>query len=415
MRARIHRGCHEIGGNCVEVESAGARIVLDLGRPLDAPANESLPLPPIRGLDGKDRSLLALLISHPHQDHYGLATGVSRKLPVFIGKAANDILAEAAFFGAAGLRLAPTGFLEDRVPFGVGPFRITPFLVDHSAFDSYSLLVEAGGRRLFYTGDLRATGRKGRLFQRLLRNPPRDVDALLMEGTLIRKHGTPERGCATETEVEAACAQTMRQTSALVLAYYSAQNIDRLVTIYRAALKSDRDFVVDLYTASMAKATGSPNIPGPGHRRLQVFVPHNQRLQILRSKAFDRMDEIRDRRIYLEGIAAKPGGFVVTVRGTAQRELAKARALGGAQAIWSLWGGYLRAPSGHETVDFWKREQIPWVIHHTSGHAAVSDLRRLVDAIRPRQVVPMHSEATERFTEYFSNVVCYEDGELWDV
>lgn len=108
MRVRIHRGCHEIGGNCIEVESAGARIVLDLGRPLDAPAGETLPLPPIRGLDGKDPSLLAVLISHPHQDHYGLVAGVSRQLPVFIGRAASDILAEAAFFGAAGLTFAPS-------------------------------------------------------------------------------------------------------------------------------------------------------------------------------------------------------------------------------------------------------------------------------------------------------------------
>lgn len=34
MRCRIHRGCHEIGGNCVEIESQGKRIVLDIGLPL---------------------------------------------------------------------------------------------------------------------------------------------------------------------------------------------------------------------------------------------------------------------------------------------------------------------------------------------------------------------------------------------
>ena len=43
MRCRIHRGCHEIGGNCIEVESQGKRIVLDVGLPLKGEAIASVP------------------------------------------------------------------------------------------------------------------------------------------------------------------------------------------------------------------------------------------------------------------------------------------------------------------------------------------------------------------------------------
>ena len=44
MRIRIHRGTKEIGGTCIEVESKGKRIALDVGLPLDAPddGHESL-------------------------------------------------------------------------------------------------------------------------------------------------------------------------------------------------------------------------------------------------------------------------------------------------------------------------------------------------------------------------------------
>lgn len=38
----------------------------------------------------------------------------------------------------------------------LGPFTVTPYLVDDSAFDAYALLVEAVGRRVLYSGDLRA-------------------------------------------------------------------------------------------------------------------------------------------------------------------------------------------------------------------------------------------------------------------
>jgi ribonuclease J len=72
MKFCIHRGASEIGGNCVEIESQGKRIVLDIGLPLDA-GDEDVPLPPVRGFAQPDESLLGVIISHPHQDHCGLA------------------------------------------------------------------------------------------------------------------------------------------------------------------------------------------------------------------------------------------------------------------------------------------------------------------------------------------------------
>ena len=49
MRVRIHRGAHEIGGSCLEVETAGSRIVLDVGRPLSTGPGDATPLPPVAG------------------------------------------------------------------------------------------------------------------------------------------------------------------------------------------------------------------------------------------------------------------------------------------------------------------------------------------------------------------------------
>jgi ribonuclease J len=54
MRVRIHRGAHEVGGTCIEVESSGSRIVLDVGRPLDALRDDFIPLPEVTGLHDQD-------------------------------------------------------------------------------------------------------------------------------------------------------------------------------------------------------------------------------------------------------------------------------------------------------------------------------------------------------------------------
>ena len=45
MRFCIHRGTHEIGGTCVELEAAGFRILLDLGLPLNVDDQDTVPLP----------------------------------------------------------------------------------------------------------------------------------------------------------------------------------------------------------------------------------------------------------------------------------------------------------------------------------------------------------------------------------
>src|SRR5690349_13354049 len=79
-----------------------------------------------------------------------LANRLPKETQFLIGKAAEAILSAAALFSPSGLKLENAIHLVDRTPIHLGPFIITPFLVDHSAYDSYAFLVEADGKRLFY-------------------------------------------------------------------------------------------------------------------------------------------------------------------------------------------------------------------------------------------------------------------------
>ena len=91
------------------------------------------------------------MLSHPHQDHFGLLAKADSSVAIYAGKAATAILDAATFFSPSGLQLTSAGHLEDRVPFTLGPLAITPYLVDHSAFDEVALLVAASRGRLFYS------------------------------------------------------------------------------------------------------------------------------------------------------------------------------------------------------------------------------------------------------------------------
>lgn len=248
----------------------------------------------------------------------------------------------------------------------------------------------------------------------MLRKPPRDVDVMLMEGTNVRGEvkGAPD---LSEDEVEKAIMDQVRHTSGMTLVTYSSQNIDRLVTLYRAAKRTDKILVVDLYTATMAQATGRESIPVPGWRNLLVYVPNSQRIRIAQTKAYERLDPIKSVRIFPEGLADRRSDLVMTFRMSMARELEKAECLEGASAIWSMWPGYLERPSEKRYIDFLSKHKIPHQIHHASGHAYLNDLQKLAAAVAPQRLVPIHSLAADRFAEHFEHVERHEDGEWWEV
>ena len=419
MRIRIHRGTKEIGGTCIEIEAQGKRVVLDLGLPLDAPddadagVHESL-LPRVPGFREPDDSLLGVVISHSHPDHYGLARNIRPEIPVHIGEAAHNILKAARPFVPQGYAFTDPHFLHHRAPVEIGPFRITPHLVDHSAFDAYALLVEADGKRVYYSGDYRAHGRKASLIEAVIREPPRDIDVLLMEGTTIGRTGTGE-GFATEADLEGDFVRAFEGTRGLHFVWTSAQNIDRVVTIFRAAQRTGRALVIDLYAALLLEATGKTTIPQSHWDGVKLYVPHRQRVLIKNNRMFEDLRRHETHRVYPE----KPPGLgdraAMLFRTGMMDDRGLRAVLDGARLTYSMWEGYLEEEGTRRVTRWLERSGIPWQVLHTSGHASVADLQRFAAALAPRRLVPIHSFETARFAEFFENVDRQEDGVWWEV
>jgi ribonuclease J len=224
VRLTVHRATHQIGGNCVEISTGDRhRIILDVGRPLDAPQDA-------RGLLPKSLDIASpidgVLISHPHQDHYGVLEDVPANWPIYSGEpTARLIKLTSAIFG----KQLPHIFIpwKSGVSFQVGPFAVTPLLTDHSAFDAHMLLIEICGKRILYSGDFRTHGRKSVLPQRLMKSPPGNLDVLLMEGTNLGS----DKSCVTERDLESEFVELFRGTPGRVFVAWSAQNVDRTVTL----------------------------------------------------------------------------------------------------------------------------------------------------------------------------------------
>jgi ribonuclease J len=414
MRVCIHRGSKQIGGSCVEVESCGQRLLIDLGLPLDADENTRQYLPSIAGLDGSDPSLLGVLISHPHLDHFGLLAHISPDIPVGMGGAARRILEAAAPFLPGNRPTPGKGWdYQSEQRMDIGPFRVTPFLVDHSAYDAYALQIERDGRSIFYSGDFRAHGRKASVFERLVANPPMNIDALLLEGSSIGRIGDDER-FSKESDIEEQLVRAFSAAEGLVMVHTSAQNIDRIVSIMRASKRTGRRLIIDLYTAAILEATGNKRIPQSNWPEVALFVPQAQRIQVKNNAWFDLLKRHAMHRIYMEHLQESTSKSTLLFRPLHRFDLERGKCLTGAIYIYSQWEGYWEQGAYDGVRDWLERHAIPKQSIHTSGHASPADLKQLVAAISPGKVVPIHTLMPERYAELFPNVETHADGEWWD-
>jgi len=414
MKATIHRGAKEIGGTCIELQSENSKILIDFGMPLvdenrDRFDSRSLAgksvedlkklnvLPNINGLyKGEKPAYDAILLSHPHQDHYGLLSFVNPEIPVYLSKGCKELIEVSHFFGQTEYNLKNVKTAEAWQTFQEGNFTITPYLVDHSGFDALAFLIESENKNVFYSGDFRSHGRKGGLFRKILENPPKNVDYLILEGSML---GRGKGQYPTETDVENEIARLLKKHSRLFFIACSSQNIDRLVSIYRACVKSDRVFVIDPYTALIMDRLKkiSPHIPqfDWGKNIRLFFVPNRYTERMAENKSlfkfksakitYQQMQEIRNR------LVIKDSYLTRTI-------FAKKNDLRDSTLIYSMWSGYLP-----DVKPFWNQNNVPIMEIHASGHAYVEDLQKFVKALNPQYIIPNHTFYPERYGEYFGN------------
>ena len=245
---------------------------------------------------------------------------------------------------------------------------------------------------MFYTGDLRAHGRKAALFEKLIAHPPEAVNVLLMEGTIINRTGT-DIGFPSEADLENQLVSIFKNTAGMPLMWCSGQNIDRLVTVFKAAKQCRRQFIIDMYTAHILKSTENSNLPQAHWDGVRVFLPEFQKRRIKRQHDFDVADLYKPYRIYPEHLAAAAKNSVMLFRPSMRIDVESAECLDGACLVYSMWDGYLAEERTNLFLGWLKGRGIPMHKCHTSGHASVRDLQRLRTAFggfraRPSRPLP---------------------------
>jgi len=428
MKVIIHRGAKEIGGSCVELISSNSRILIDFGMPLvnqnkepfeaDSVAGKSIDelktektLPDVKGLYKNEKPKLdAILVSHSHLDHYGLLNFANNEIPVYISKGAKELVEVTNIFVNKNIQLPNSQIIKHESPFHIKDFKITPYLVDHSAFDAFAFLIEAEDKRVFYSGDFRGHGRKAILFERIIQKPPKNIDCLLMEGSMLGRNETPYKN---EEDIEARIVEILKEQNNVTFLFFSSQNIDRLVSAYRACLKTGVTFVIDIYTAFILQKLRkvSEKIPQFDWEKIRVKffkyhadklagAGHKELLYIYNKQKID-MDELNEKKNKILMLARDNSIFPSIIKNIDAPE--------GAKIIYSMWEGYLT----EKFRCYCKSKGLVIEQVHTSGHAVLNDLQRFAKALNPKSLVPIHTFMPRSYLELFENVNIVHDGEIF--
>jgi ribonuclease J len=481
----VHGGNREIGGNKILVATEGGGVFLDFGksyaaedRYFETPWNQPYHIPSLLGIGalpdiaglyrtdpGAQR--YAVVVSHPHLDHIGYVPLLAPGTPVITGvdtKTLLDIRFESQQKGwdseteHLDWRLLRTG---DAFELPAGDMRIRPVHVDHSVPASYGFILEAGGKRIAYTGDLRMHGARPDLsadFLTALRERP--IDVLLCEGTRVRPpDGDPdtaflqqmgavfrarlgeeapqpvEVACAVEHDVRDALETVMKESRGLVLIEVSPLDIDRMRSIWQAAVSARRRVVLPsrqaylLQQATQRTAIGQlPPLYGSALLLSQRRKNKNDRLP---GDPDDVETETKGRstweRQLVDDWRANKGDVYWGLEGRAELRANAARyVIVTAQAVGVLPElAYRAAPCGLTFVlsksEAFTEEMLlsfdrllHWLrffgcdeykLIHVSGHASPDDLRQVVDAAKPNYLVPIHTRFPELMAGWHDRVI----------
>lgn len=484
LNLRFYGGHYEIGGTKLLLSTDEGQVFLEFGksfetegryfeepwnRPFHIPSLLSIgALPDIPGLyrtDADHPPVNGILISHAHQDHGGCVPFVAPDVPAYAGADTLNLLHIRTETGQqtwtseddhVDWRAFRTG---DDVPIEGADISFRPIHVDHSVPASYGFIVEAAGKRIGYTGDIRMHGRHARMtedFLEALREKP--LDALICEGTRVNPLGgdpddevrrivenvyrermgeaAPEAvrvPCTVESDVERELTNVIGNSEGLVFVEVSPLDMDRMYTVWKAATAAGRTLVIPAKQAYMMREAAA-------RTQIRDIVPSDQTTLFMSQRKLDRR-----KRAPGDPLDAETRAFFKWEHAMVDEwEAAGSPVLWGLEGRAELRDNYRKyvvcAPqvvyilpelcyrASTCPIDFILSKSEPFneelvfsfdkLLHwlalygceryyqiHVSGHASEDDLKRIVEAANPTTLVPVHTKHPELFTGWHDRVL----------
>ena len=384
MEIIIHRGTKQIGGTCIEIKSDEARLIFDIGEELPDVFNPSKLKTDLDVADlfikskETNNKIDGVFVSHNHGDHIGMLKNVKQDIPIYIGEISAQVHNTICKFISDKNTITTNTFLENQKAIQIKDFKITPFLVDHSAYDAYAFLIENNQKKVIYTGDFRQHGSRGELTKQLSSNiNAHNPDILLIEGTNLYKN---DFVAETEAKVSERAVNFMNRINGNVFVLQSTTNIDRLKEIYNASVKTNRTLIVDIFSAHILA-----NIPDSELKNLKIFYPYWLRERMFKIGQQDLMFKYSNRKTSNEELKTRQD-LTILVRENMLFDIKKRMNYKESGLIYSKWEGYKEVEKTQVFIDFFIKNKLKTESIHTSGHADILAIKDFVNKINPKKM-----------------------------
>lgn len=403
MKITIHRGTHRIGGCVTEYEYGGWHLFVDFGEELPGgPKTGDLE---VEGLTYGDLSKSALLITHYHGDHIGSVVDLPESLPIYMG--ALGVKIQKLLSSRLSFRDKRHAKLKERLdtfhtfkPYDVlhiGPFTVTPINVDHSAFDAYAFKIKTKGFSAYHTGDFRTHGFRSSKYPDLMRKYVGKVDYVVSEGTNVERI---TKKAEKESDLQKRFIEFFKNNDANVV-YLSSTNIDRLFSLYHAALEAKKPFLVDDYQKEVMDTI----VNDGGLWNKSSLYQYGQ------YPPYDVSHNIPPKLKKL----IEDKGYVLIARVGPQFDKIIDLLPGEKTKYLSMWEGYVDVTKKdvyNESLA--KALGVKYERMHTSGHSDVKSMREVFRLLQPKAIIPIHTDNPKAFAKEFGDewqVILLSDGD----
>ncbi len=405
MQIRILKGTNQIGGVFTEISSKEAKIIIDFGDDLDGIKR----LENIEGLTIGEPAYDGVFITHNHQDHMGRIDDILDGVPVYMSDLSRKIFETVFCFSKnKGKIHRQTINLEEGKTVTIKDMKITPYIVDHSAYNSFMILIEAEGKRILHTGDFRNHGYKGVLLESTLKKIGK-IDLLITEGTTLSREQVKSK---TETElVDDIVEKTKNYDQVLML--MSTTNIDRVTTMQRVANRTGKTVIHDIVLSNVLQLV-TQKIPNAlNSKSIGVYLPGSVYIKRDREE-YKKYIEPFQNKIEETGKLLH-GKFIMNIRVSMLKDIErlKDKVLDNCCVVYSMWEGYQKEEIYKKFFDRMKELNIDIYSLHISGHADYTAFNQVIEITKPNAVIPMHTENKEKIKDFTDKAVILEDMETY--
>jgi ribonuclease J len=291
--------------------------------------------------------------------------------------------------------------------------------VDHSILGACAFAIETSLGVIAYTGDIRMHGRGAELTRRFAETladlRPR---ALITEGTHLADEPELRAEGAGESEqrVRERALEVLRAAPGFVAADFQPRHIERLMTFRDVAREAGRKLAVLVKDAYLLEAMHAVDASVPTVDRDDALVLYVRGK--LSATSWERavLERLRARRVDAAEVRAHPESYVVALSFYELAELVEIDPPPG-----GIWVHSTSEAFDEEGVVNWERLKL-WLAHfgvrlvgdwqraragdpahqglHASGHVNARELEELIRLIRPRLVVPVHTQQPEWFRRF---------------